>query len=190
MKRHLTTLLPVALLLIASPVSAHPFHDSGSGYVAGFFHPFAGLDHLLAMIAVGLWAAQFKGRVAAWLPLTFVGVLLAGAAFGMTGHWLPSVEPLIAASVLALGLMITLRVRLPVAGIAFTAAFAACHGIAHGIELPATALALPFAAGFASATILLHLIGFAAGRSFGFSGRWAGMPIAIAGSWLLIGALT
>jgi urease accessory protein len=82
-----------------------------------------------------------------------------------------------------------MRVRLHVAGIALTAVFAACHGIAHGIELPATALALPFAMGFASATALLHLTGFAAGRLFGLTGRWAGMPIAIAGSWLLVGAL-
>ena len=190
MKRHLKTLLPVALSLIASPALAHPFHDSGSGYVAGFFHPFVGLDHLLAMIAVGLWAAQFKGRIAAWLPLTFVVVMLAGAALGMLGNWMPPVEPLIAASVLAFGLMVALRVRLHVAGIALTAVFAACHGIAHGVELPATVLALPFAMGFASATALLHFIGFAAGRSFELTGRWAGMPIAIAGSWLLVGALT
>ena len=189
MKRHIKNLLPVALALITNPAWAHPFHGSGSGYVAGFFHPFIGLDHLLAMIAVGLWAAQLKGRIAAWLPLTFVVLMLAGAALGMIENRIPSVEPLIAASVLALGLMVTLRVRLHAAGIALTAVFAACHGIAHGVELPATALALPFAMGFASATALLHLTGFAAGRLFGLTARWAGMPIAIAGSWLLVGAL-
>lgn len=189
MKRHLTILLPVALSLIAGPALAHPFHGSGSGYVAGLFHPFAGLDHLLAMIAVGLWAAQFKGRLAAWLPLTFVIVMLAGAAAGVSGYWTPSVEPLIAASVLALGLMVTMRVRLHVAGLALTAAFAACHGIAHGLEMPAAELAMSFAAGFASATVLLHLIGFVAGRSLGLAARWSGMPVAIAGGWLLINAL-
>jgi len=189
MKRYLTTLLPVALSLIAGPALAHPFHDAGSGYVAGFFHPFAGLDHLLAMIAIGLWAAQFKGRLAALLPLLFVTVMLVGAAAGMTGQWALYVEPLIAASVLTLGLMVALRVRLHAAGLVLTAAFAACHGIAHGFELPATVLALPFAFGFASATALLHLIGFAVGRSLGLTAHWSGMPVAVAGGWLLVSAL-
>jgi len=176
------------LLVISGNAVAHPFHP-GAGFGAGFSHPFAGLDHLLAMVAIGLWAAQFGGRWVWAIPLAFVTTMTAGGALGFAGLTLPLLEPMIAASVLVLGLLTVLRVRLHVAGVLLVAAFALFHGVAHGTELPATAGTLPYAAGFAVATTLLHLLGLAVGYHAKLAARWAGAPIAIAGGWWLLGAL-
>jgi urease accessory protein len=181
-------LATVLLLAISGSAAAHPFHP-GAGFGAGFVHPFAGLDHLLAMVAVGLWAAQFGGRYLWAIPLAFVTAMLAGGALGFAGMTLPLLEPMIAASVLALGLLTVLRVRLHAAGVLLVAVFAVFHGVAHGTELPATAGALPYAAGFVIATALLHLLGLAAGLQAKIAARWAGAPIALAGGWLLLSAM-
>src|SRR5690242_17144779 len=96
------------LLVVSSSAAAHPFHPISPGFVAGFVHPFAGLDHLLAMVAVGLWSAQFGGRWLWTIPLTFIAAMLAGGVLGFAGLTLPLQEPMIAASVLMLGLLIVL----------------------------------------------------------------------------------
>lgn len=177
------------LLAASAGAAAHPFHPLGTGFAAGFTHPFAGLDHLLAMVAVGLWAAQFGGRWLWAIPLAFVGAMLAGGALGFAGLTLPLLEPMIAASVLALGLLTMFRIRLHAAGLALVAAFALFHGVAHGAELPVADAALPYAAGFTVATALLHALGLAAGLQLKNAARWAGAPIALAGGWLLLNTL-
>lgn len=177
------------LLVISSSAAAHPFHPIGPGFVAGFVHPFAGLDHLLAMVAVGLWSAQFGGRWLWTIPLTFIAAMLAGGVLGFAGLTLPLQEPMIAASVLALGLLIVLRIRLRTAGLLLVAGFALFHGIAHGAELPATATAVPYAAGFLLTTALLHLLGLAAGLQTRTVVRLLGAPIALAGGLLLLNTM-
>lgn len=183
------TVSAILLLAASSSAMAHPFHQMGGGWSAGFIHPFAGLDHLLAMVAVGLWAAQFGGRWLWAMPLAFVAAMLAGGALGFAGLDLPLVEPVIAASVLALGLLVVLRIRLHTAGIMLVALFALFHGVAHGTELPAGAAVLPYALGFTLATALLQLLGLVAGSHIRHMARWAGAPIAITGCCLLAGAV-
>ena len=128
----------------------------------GFAHPFTGLDHLLAMVAVGLWASQLGGRALWLLPLTFPVVMAAGAALGFGGVALPWVEIGITVSVLVLGAAVALTYRpalavsLPLIGL-----FALLHGYAHGVELPAQTSALTYCAGFVAATLGLHLAGLA-----------------------------
>jgi urease accessory protein len=144
------------VLLAASPVAlAHP-EDAAGGFWHGFTHPFAGLDHLLAMIAIGLWAARFSGMPRWILPAAFVSFMAIGAALGDRIE-LPLVEPMIALSVLVIGLAVAIAVRLPVAlGAAVAALFALYHGHAHFAEMPADTSVLGFAVGMLSATALLH----------------------------------
>jgi urease accessory protein len=141
---------------------AHTGMEHAVSFAAGFQHPWTGLDHMLAMVAVGLWAGLNGGR-ALWVwPAAFVGVMIAGGALGMAGLPLPMVEPGILASVIVLGLLVLAAARLPVAiGALLVAAFALLHGHAHGAELPGSASALTYAAGFALATALLHAVGLA-----------------------------
>ncbi len=132
--------LLAALALLAAPALAfaHPGHGE-HGLVAGLAHPLTGLDHLLAMFAVGLWAAQQQGAARLALPCTFVGTMLVGGLLGFEGLQLPFMETGIAASVLALGLCVALAVRPPLPlAMAATALFALAHGVAHGLELPAS----------------------------------------------------
>ena len=152
-----------AFLSLAGFAQAHPGHDGG-GFVNGFAHPLHGPDHLLAMLAVGLWAAQLGGRAKWAVPASFVGVMALGGALGMAGVGLPVAEQGIAASVLILGLLIAAAVRLPLAaGLAVVGIFALCHGYAHGAETPETATDAVYALGFAGATALLHACGFGLG---------------------------
>jgi urease accessory protein len=127
-------------------------------------HPLGGLDHVAAMVAVGLWAA-LKGGRALWLwPTAFIGLMLTGGALGMTQIAVPFVEPAILASIVTLGLMIALAVDVSVAvGAAIIGAFALFHGHAHGTEVAAGMSGIEYMAGFAASTAALHLagIGFA-----------------------------
>jgi len=150
---------------------------------AGFVHPFTGLDHLLAMLAVGLWAAQLGGRWTWAVPLAFVGSLSLGGALGFAGVALPYVEPMIAVSVLVLGLLVSLKVRLHWSGVALVGTFALFHGIAHAAEIPPQVSRIVYAGGFILATALLHAAGVALGLLP--RARWAGVPVALAGLWLL-----
>ncbi|PZE09341.1 protein hupE, partial [Pseudomonas sp. 57B-090624] len=129
-------LYALALFLTPALAFAHPGHDS-SGLMAGVAHPITGLDHLLAMLAVGLWAAQQQGAARWALPVTFVGTMLLGGLLGFEGLELPFMETGIAASVLALGLLVAVAVRPPMfVAVGLTALFALAHGVAHGLELP------------------------------------------------------
>ena len=152
------------LVLISSAASAHPLHAVTGGAAAGFLHPFTGLDHLLAMVAVGVWATQLGGRARRIVPGAFVAAMLAGGLLGFAGLVPPFAEQMVAASVLVLGLLIVTRTRLsPALGGTLAGAFALFHGAAHAAELPAAATALDYGAGFCAATVLLLAAGLVAG---------------------------
>ena len=156
-----------AVLLALPPASAFA-HAQGeapaAGFLNGFLHPLGGLDHVLAMLAVGMWGAQL-GAPAIWmLPVAFPMVMALGGAAGIIGVPLPAVEIGITLSVLVLGSMIALAQRPPLALAALIVAFfAVFHGYAHGIELPGQASAVPYSAGFVIATGLIHLTGIGIG---------------------------
>lgn len=178
-----------ALLLGPTLAFAHPGHDH-AGVMSGVAHPVFGLDHLLAMLAVGLWAAQQTGKARWALPLTFVATMLVGGLLGFAGIELPLMETGIAGSVLALGLLVALAVRPPVAvAAALTALFALSHGVAHGLELPALSSPWGYAAGFVAATAALHGTGYIVARNLPQVAaplvRIAGAASALAGAWLL-----
>jgi urease accessory protein len=152
----------IAALAFAAPAEAHTFGAVGAGLSEGFFHPLGGLDHVLAMVAVGLWAAQQGGRALWRIPATFVAALVLGGGLAAAGVVLPGVELGVAASVAVLGLVIALAARpSPVAGMALVGAFAVLHGQAHGMELPAAAAPALYALGFTLSTALLHGLGLA-----------------------------
>jgi urease accessory protein len=185
-------LATIAVALGPGSAFAHtgvgPAHD----LLHGLEHPLTGLDHILAMFAVGLWAAQRGGRAIWFVPLTFVCVMSLGGALGMSGISLPFVEQGIVLSVIILGVLVAAAVRLPLpvsAGI--VGLFALVHGCAHGAEIPSSASGLPYALGFAAATALLH----AAGVSFGLLTqrphysqfvRFTGAAIALCGIFLCV----
>jgi urease accessory protein len=182
----------VAMLLGDGPAFAHAGSGSG-GFVGGFLHPVFGPDHLVAMVAVGLWGA-FLGPPAIWLlPIVFPLVMAGGGVIGILGAPLPGVEIGIAASAIVLGLMVALAARPPLWVTAvLVGAFAVFHGHAHGGELPPGTDAVAFSVGFVVATGLLHLTGIA----FGLLARWpagrvtvraAGGAIALAGIAFLSG---
>lgn len=154
-----------AALLLPGTAMAHAGHDA-AGFGAGFAHPFAGLDHLAAMVMVGLWAG-LAYRQRRWaVPGLFVGAMLAGFAWGAAGLAFPLVEPLLVASVVVLALAILARfafdARPPLAVAApVVAMLAVAHGVAHGAEMPGAADPAGFACGLGAATILLHLAGLA-----------------------------
>lgn len=178
------TLIATALLLLPTVAMAHPslYHHTHT-FVAGLTHPLTGLDHLLAMISVGLWASQKGGR-ALWLwPASFVGAMILGGALGMEGVALPLIEPAIAASLLVLGLMIAATVELPLlAGIGIIAVFGLFHGNAHGLEAPTSGGSLLYGLGFVLSTVSLHVLGLA----LGLSARHARlMPVVRAGAALV-----
>jgi len=161
--RHLPLLAATAVLLTTGSALAHTGHETGFLLLDGALHPLGGLDHLAAMIAVGLWAALAGGtRIWLW-PVAFVLMMLVGGFMGHGGIELPAVEPAIALSVIVLGLAVALGVKAPLAaGALLIGAFALFHGHAHGAEAPATGW-LGYAAGFAAATALLHVAGIAIG---------------------------
>lgn len=181
----------LALLLAPALAFAHPGHDE-SGLVAGIGHPLGGLDHLLAMLAVGLWAAQQKGAARWALPCAFVGTMLTGGLLGFEGLSLPALESGIAASVFALGLAVALAVRPPLfVAVIATSLFALFHGVAHGLELPEMSSPWGYALGFVAATAALHGVGYAIVRLLPATAapvvRVAGALSAAAGVWLFAG---
>lgn len=185
------TLFAIALFLSPALAFAHAGHEH-AGVLAGLIHPLLGLDHLLAMLALGLWAAQQAGALRWALPLTFVGSMLVGGLLGFNGLQIPLMETGIAASVLAFGLLVTVAIRLPMlVSITLTALFALSHGVAHGLELPALANPYGYAAGFLLATAALHASGYALVRLLPQATaslvRLAGAASALSGAWLLAG---
>lgn len=150
-----------AALLIPTAALAHGGHGETSSLFAGLQHPLSGLDHITAMIAVGLLAALKRGRVLWLWPLTFVGVMLIGGVLGMAQVQLPFTEPAILASVVVLGLLLALAIDLPVAvGAAIVGVFALFHGHAHGAEAAGVG-GLGYMIGFALTTAALHCAGIA-----------------------------
>lgn len=154
------------LSLLAVPVAqAHNLAHEGVSLLAGFSHPLFGWDHVLAMLAVGLWAAQQNGRTSWRLPLVFVGLMTVGAIVAGAGLVLPASETGIATSLLVLGLLLAFAVRPPaIFSMAMVGLFALFHGFSHGTEMPQAVSALTFALGFILATTLLHLLGVQLGR--------------------------
>ena len=174
-------------LLLASGADAHVFGEHAGGIYAGTAHPFTGLDHLLATIAIGMWAAQGNVRSARAVAVSFVAAMAAGSVLALGGFALPHVEAGVAASVLVLGLFVALAVRLPlVAGVALSGAFALFHGYAHGAELPNMGSPFAYAVGFLLATALLTATGCTAGRMLNARLlRVAGLCVAAAGAAFL-----
>jgi urease accessory protein len=156
----LFALIGSLLVLIPTSALAHPGHSgliAGSGLLTGFLHPFTGIDHLLAMLAVGIWAAQLGGRARWSVPLAFLSLMLLGGALGIAGLSLPYVEAGILASVLVLGMLVVTACKLPVglSGL-LVGVFALFHGNAHGMEMPPALNALGYSLGFALATLSLQ----------------------------------
>jgi urease accessory protein len=166
---------------------AHPGHGPANSFAAGIGHPLGGLDHILAMVAVGLWAAQLGGRSLWAVPAAFVSLMTVGGVLGMMGMPLPMVETGILVSVLVMGILIAAAARLPLAAsMAVVGLFALFHGHAHGTEIPLAASGLTYALGFVFATALLHTCGIALGifaqqRFTAPALRLAGGAIAICG---------
>jgi urease accessory protein len=180
--------LAAALLALAGAASAHTGHAT-HGFFAGLEHPF-GLDHLLAMVAVGLWsAAALRGAGRAFGPLAFLAAMSAGAAFGAAGFGLPFVETGIAASVLLMGVLLVFARRVPPAlGLVAIAISASLHGLAHGGEMPAGAGFASYATGFLLTTALLHAGGLALGARFvqARDGLWRVAGVSLAGVGLAL----
>lgn len=154
--------LAAAVALLPQAAFAHTLGAEGAGFAHGFLHPVGGWDHLLAMVAVGLWAAQRGGKAFWALPATFVASMILGGVFGMTGVALPQVELGIAASVIVLGAVIAVQARFPLAlCVAVVGGFGVFHGQAHGAEMPVAATPALYALGFVLATALLHATGLA-----------------------------
>lgn len=150
----------VILAMSATAALAHTGVGAASGLAAGFAHPIGGLDHVLAMIAVGILAAQQGGKSLWLVPLAFVGTMVIGGVLGISGVAVPFVEIGIVGSIVVLGAVIALGRQLPVAGaMAMVAALAIFHGHAHGTEMPASTSGAEYAAGFVFATALLHAFG-------------------------------
>ena len=179
----------VSVTLIAGPALAHTGVTPTSGFLAGFSHPMLGADHLLAMVAVGLWASQLGGRALWLVPGAFVTFMIVGGIVGMSGIGLPAVEFGILGSVVLLGLLVALQARLPVVlGMVLVGIFALFHGHAHGTEMPANGHAMTFAAGYVIATASLHALGVAIGLLIQRPlARLAGAITAMAGLALAIG---
>lgn len=184
--------LPI-LLLLATPVFAHEATGAIDGFASGLLHPVLGLDHVVAMVAVGLWGA-FLGSPALWiLPVVFPLVMAIGGALGVVGIELPAVETGIALSAVVLGAMVAFAARPPIwVAAIIVGIFAIFHGHAHGTELPTAASPLTYSLGFVIATGLLHLCGIA----FGLLANWpagrtavrvGGGAIALAGVGFLSG---
>ena len=189
--------LPLGLLLALVPAAAraHAEHGHGGGFVAGFLHPISGPDHVVAMVAVGLWGAVL-GPPALWvLPVAFPLVMAFGGLLGLLGIPIPGVEIAIAVSGLVLGLMVLFEVKAPLwLAALIVAALAVFHGHAHGSELPAGGDALAYSLAFVVATGLLHLVGILLGETRRWPGgrrfvQGAGALVALVGLFFLERAL-
>jgi len=175
----------VVVTLAATPAFAHPGHAT-DGMVAGFAHPLFGLDHILAMLAVGIFAAQKGGVWRFAVPASFMIAMAAGGLLAIAGVEFPMVETGIAFSVAIFGLAIVFADRVPaIAGGVLAGVFALFHGAAHGGEIAEGASFLPYAIGFLTATGLLHAAGFAVATAASKTLRYAGAAIAMVGAVLL-----
>ena len=164
-------LAAAALGAATAPAFAHLNPAEHGSFLAGVSHPLFGWDHVLVMVSVGIWAAMIGGKALWAVPAAFVGTMSAGFLLAIAGVHLPFVEPVILASVVALGLLVATAVKLPVPLAAtLVGAFALFHGHAHGTEM-AGAGALAFGVGFALSTAALHVAGLGIGRGLAATGR-------------------
>lgn len=189
-------LVGTGALIFPEVAQAHPGHSTSDlGFVAGFLHPLSGLDHLLALLGVGLWSQQQRGAARGWMPASFAAAILGGAALAGLGVALPGVELGIAASVLIVGLLVASARALPLGwAVGLGALFAVFHGYAHIAELSATAALTSYVAGF----MVMSLLGMAAGAGLSrlfervlsrdYFARAAGAGIAVAGAFFAVAA--
>jgi urease accessory protein len=196
MHRTALRLAVASLALVPSLAFAHPGHDGTPDLVHGFMHPLGGIDHVLAMVAVGLFAARLGGRALWLVPSSFVVAMAAAGLAGMAGIGLPYVETAIALSVVVLGAVIALGLTMPVAAaMGLAAFFAIFHGYAHGAEMPDAVSGLAYGAGFVAATAVLHGLGIGLGLMIGGAAfgrriaQIAGAAAVLVGAALLAGAM-
>ena len=190
--------LPLFFIVTAAPALAFAHTGAGphNGFLHGFSHPFSGLDHVLAMVAVGLWAAQWQGRMLWIIPMVFVAVMGLGGLLGMVS--LPNLlaEHGIMLSLMILGALLICRKGLPPGiSLSLIAVFALSHGYAHGNEMPSDASLLGYASGFMAATLLLHLTGIGLAllfrkRADAYWMRFSGIMVAGYGGLLLFQSVT
>jgi urease accessory protein len=185
------TVLAAVAAAVSTPALAHGEAHAFSGLAAGFLHPLGGFDHMLAMLAVGLFASVLGGRALMAVPASFLLMMLAGGVLGLTGVALPSAEVGIAASVVALGAIVASGRSWAVStGTVLVGFFALFHGYAHGAEMPADAGAIPYGVGFLLASTTLHLVGIGIGNLTAHNRkvvRSTGMAIALAGLEMVLG---
>lgn len=184
-----TFILFALFVLLPATALAHPGH-ADSGLWSGFAHPFSGLDHILAMIAVGVWAARNSGKQFWYPPAAFLVGMVAGGMLGFDGVQPAFMESAIAASALAAALLAALAMRLPLAAQTVIAAlFAVWHGIAHGLELPVVVAPLVFIVGFLAATALLLGAGLVLGKMLQHANRdrWLGAGMSMLAASLFWG---
>jgi urease accessory protein len=163
MHRTALRIAAASLALAPAAASAHPGHD-GASLLSGLMHPLGGVDHIIAMVAVGLLAARLGGRALWLVPASFVATMAVAGLAGMAGAGLPYVETGITMSVVVLGAVAVFGVAMPVAvAMGLVAFFAVFHGYAHGAEMPETMSGLAYGAGFVAATAMLHGIGVGLG---------------------------
>ena len=194
LRRSAALALSAAVLAPAS-AGAHTVHGAAGGFTSGFTHPIGGLDHVVAMVAVGLLGAFLGGRAMWLLPVVFPVVMAFGGALGVLGVPVPFVEAGIALSGIVLGLLVLFAAKPPLAVAAtLVGVFAIFHGHAHGTELPESANAVTYAVGFVISTGLLHLAGIALGLLVKWPWgrvvvRAGGFAIALIGALFLVGIL-
>lgn len=186
-----SVLTAAALTLVASPAFAHLNPAEHGSFAAGFSHPLTGVDHILVMVAVGLWATMLGGRALFAVPAAFVGVMLLGFISALVGLPVPFVEPVILSSVVALGLLVASALPMSaLTGAIIVGFFAFFHGHAHGSEIGGAAF-LTYGAGFALATALLHAAGIGIGLTAGrfLSGEKGRIALRIAGGATALGGV-
>jgi urease accessory protein len=188
----------VSIALLPTVALAHTGVGDTVGFSHGFIHPLTGIDHVLAMMMVGVFAWQLGGRALWLVPITFVLVMAIGGVLGVTGIGVPFIEIGIALSVIVLGASVAFRVKAPMAiAMAVVGLFAIFHGHAHGSEMPENAAGMTYGLGFMIATALLHLGGIGLGFLIGRIGdkrgpvfvRAAGAAAAVAGLAILGGLI-
>jgi urease accessory protein len=198
MRRAIATAFAAAFILAPAVALAHPGHGDASGLMHGFTHPITGMDHVLAMVAVGVLAARHGGRALWLVPLSFVGLMVVGGVLGMAGIAAPFAELGVALSVVIFGLAVAFPFRLHrLAAMTLVGFFALFHGHVHGAEMPAAASALYYTMGFIASTTLLQAAGVGLGLLFGPKTRVLGHRVvqagggamAVFGAAILAGAL-
>ncbi len=184
-------LLTALLILVPTAAFAHTGHGDTSGFLHGFVHPVGGLDHILCMVAVGVFAFVLGGRALWLVPLSFVGMMAVGFLLGVSGFTLPFVELGIALSSVVIGAVAASGRSMPVAAaMSLVGVFAIFHGHAHGAEMPQDAGGFEYAAGFMVATALLHAVGIAG--AFGVAtlvGKYGKTVAQVAGGMFALGGI-